>query len=158
MKLSIILGIIYLFISCKNENQKSEKFIGKWNDTEYIIPSKSFIEIKPNHTFYYRSYGCEWRSISKGSWKFYNDTIELTSGKIDTCYNSLPFMMCLKFGYNVKMTKTISNCNPKSDTDFSLFQKECFYLKNDTLIYINNKKLSCLDSVKIAYAKTLKVK
>ena len=65
-------------------------------------------------------------------------------------------MMCLKFGDNVKMTKTISNCNPETDTYFSSFNKERFYIKNDTLIYINSKKLNCLDSVKIAFAKTLK--
>lgn len=158
MKSTIILGLLLLFISCKNEKQKAEKFIRKWHDTEYIIPSKSFIEIKPDNTFYYRSAGCQWQSISKGSWKIYNDTIELTSGKIDTCYNSLPFMMCLKFGQNVEMTKTISNCNPESETEFALFNKERFYIKNDTLIYINSKKLECLDSVKIAFAKTLKIK
>ncbi len=158
MKTTIILGLVFLFASCKNESQKSELFIGKWHDTEYIIPSKSFIEIKPDNTFYYRSRGCQWGSISKGSWKIFNDTIELTSGKIDTCYNSLPFMLCLKFGQNVKMTKTIPNCIPENDTDFALFNKECFYIKNDTLIYINSKKLKCLDSVKIAFAKTLKIK
>lgn len=157
MKSLMVLVLILLMLSCKNAEDESKKFIGKWHDTEYIIPTEGFIEFKSDNTFYYRSDGCMWRSISKGSWKLYNDTIELNSGKIDTCYFTFPFVKCVELGELVKRGKTISDCSPEDDIDFLEFTNERFYLRNDTLIYSNSKNLKCLDSSKIMFAKTMKI-
>ena len=150
--------LILLMVSCSNAKDESKKFIGKWHDTEYIIPTEGFIEFKSDSTFYYRSDGCMWRSISKGSWKLYNDTIELNSGKIDTCYYTFPFVKCVELGELVKRGQTISDCAPEEGIDFLEFTNERFYLRNDTLIYSNSKNLKCLDSSKIMFAKTMKIK
>ncbi len=158
MKSILIFIFMTLVVSCENATDESKKFIGKWHDTEYSIPNTGFIEIKSDSTFYYRSAGCGWRSISKGSWKLYNDTIELSSGKIDTCYYTFPFVQCVEFGEFVKRGKTISDCSPEVGIDFLEFTNERFYLRNDTLMYSNDKNLKCLDSSKIMLAKTMKIK
>ena len=158
VKSLLILVLILLTVSCKNAEDESKKFVGKWHDTEYIIPTKGFIEIKSDSTFFYRIAGCGWRSISKGSWILYHDTIELISGKIDTCYYTFPFVKCVEVDELVKYGKTISNCSPEDGIDFREFTNERFYLRNDTLIYSNSKNLKCLDSSKIKFAKTRKIK
>ncbi len=94
----------------------------------------------------------------KGSWKLYNDTIELNSGKIDTSYYTFPFVKCVELGELVKRGQTISDCAPEEGIDFLEFTNERFYLRNDTLIYSNSKSLKCLDSSKIKFAKTIKIK
>ncbi|MGV8993357.1 MAG: hypothetical protein ACOH1O_04590 [Flavobacterium sp.] len=113
MKSILILVLILLMVSCRNAKDESKKFIGKWHDTEYIIPTEGFIEFKSDSTFYYRSDGCMWRSISKGSWKLYNDTIELNSGKIDTCYYTFPFVKCVELGELVKRDRQFLIVRPK---------------------------------------------
>lgn len=144
-----------LFLSCNNQGGKSNKFIGSWYDTDYIIPSNANIKINSNNTFNYKSRGCQWSVISKGEWKINGDSIELNSIRIDTCYSMYPFIECLTFGENLNKNaqKTIPNCVIKSDTHFAVFSKEIFYLKNDSLVYKLKVSSNCPNKMKIIYAK-----
>lgn len=147
-----------IFFSCNNQRKNSNKFIGTWYDTDYIIPSRAIIKINPNNTFNYKSRGCQWSVISKGKWEIKGDSIELNSTNIDTCYNMYPFIECISFGEysNKKIQKTIPNCVPKSDSYFAVFTKEMFYLKNDSLVYKLKASSNCPNKMKIIYAKTQK--
>lgn len=154
----IILFTILNFCSCKKAEDL--RFTKTWYDTEYIIPGKTYLIINKNFTFNYNSSGCQWETFSRGKWKIIGDTIELHSTKIDTCYNIFPFAHCIKFVEynNKKIETTIPNCNVKSDKDYTLFKKEKFYLKNDSLVYKQKRNSNCPDSLKIIFAKTEKKK
>lgn len=159
MKQIFYFLLLLSLVSCKESETVPNKFIGKWFDTEYIVPMKASIEIKSDSTFSYSSSSCQWKSLSKGSWKISKDTIELTSSKIDTCYRAFPFMHCLKFGQEVQTVMRIKGCEPEyNDTNFAIFKNEKFYLKNDSLIYVYRKDWECSDSIIIKYARTGKIK
>ena len=152
------LSIICL-ISCKKSEIPVSKFVGTWYDTEYIVPGKSSIIIKKDSSFYYKSAGCDWRVKSKGYWKIIGDSLELNSTTSDTCYRMFPFVECIPFGkYKGKDLLTIPNCHPKDYASFAIFNKEIFYIKNDSLIYKLKASSSCPDTLKIVYARTQKIR
>ncbi|KOP37445.1 MULTISPECIES: hypothetical protein [unclassified Flavobacterium] len=156
-----IFGIVLfaVFISCKKHDNLPNKFLGTWHDTEYIVPGKSSIKINTDSTFYYRSAGCDWRVFSKGKWRMIGDTIELNSTKIDTCYVAFPFADCIFFErQDKKPLLTIPNCEPDETKSFCLFTKEKFYIKNDSLVYRFKASSKCLDTLKIVFAKTQKLR
>ncbi|MBE8728332.1 hypothetical protein [Flavobacterium hungaricum] len=158
----LILGILFLFISCnkkhETETEIENKFVKTWYDTEYIIPGRSKLIIKKDSTFNYTSAGCDWRSFSKGKWKMSGDFIELTSTKVDTCYVVFPFLDCGFFDRkNKERLLTIPNCEPKGNSDFCFFNKEKFYLKNDSLVCKIKPESKCPDTLKIVFAKTPKI-
>ncbi|MFD1604312.1 hypothetical protein ACFSJW_24820 [Flavobacterium artemisiae] len=156
----LTLAILFLFISCnkKTESEIENKFVKTWYDTQYIVPGRSELIVKKDSTFNYTSAGCDWRVFSKGKWKIKGDSIELTSSKIDTCYMAFPFIDC---GFYERKDKermvTIPNCKPDTGSDFCLFTKETFYLRNDSLIY-KIKDSKCPDSLRIEFAKTPKIR
>lgn len=158
MKFSIFIIIAFCLLSC--EKKADERFTKTWYDTEYKIPEKSTLKIKSDFTFRYNARGCDWHTISKGKWKVIGDTIELNSISIDTCYNVFPFAECLKFGENNnrKIRTTILNCNAESGKVYTIFNKEKFYLKNDSLVYRQKANSNCTESLKIVFAKTEKIK
>lgn len=87
------------------------------------------------------------------------DSIELNSTTSDTCYRMFPFVECIPFGkYKGKNLLTIPNCNPKDDASFAIFNKEIFYIKNDSLVYKLKASSNCSDTLKIAYARTQKIR
>ncbi|WP_264550811.1 hypothetical protein [Flavobacterium sp. N2038] len=148
-------------ISCKKVETPPNKFLGTWYDTEYIVPGKSSIRINSDSTFNYRSRGCDWGAFSKGKWKMIGDSIELSSTKIDTCYVVFPFADCAFFDRKDKASLpllTISNCEPDGTKSFCLFTKEIFYIKNDSLLYRLKISSKCPDTLKIAFAKTQKIR
>lgn len=152
----ILLGFIILLFSC-GEKDNSNEFVGKWYDTEYRIPGRAYIDLKQDNTFYYKSVNCGWRTISKGKWTIENDTIELISVKTDSCYTMHPFVECLKFGDTSKTVRTILNCEPiNNSASYAWFDRDQFYLRNDTLVFINRKKLECIDAVGIKFSKNKK--
>lgn len=158
LKLYIFLFVIFAFQSCKKK--ADERFVRTWHDTEYIIPGHSTLNINSNFTFNYKAAGCQWRCFSKGKWNVIGDTIELNSIVSDTCYNMFPFAECLKFGayVNKKTPTTIRNCTAENDMEFTIFNREKFYLKNDSLVYIQKTNSNCTDSIKIVFAKTEKIR
>ena len=157
-RILIFLSIISL-ISCRKSETPVSKFVGSWHDTEYIVPGKSSIIIKKDSSFYYRSAGCDWRVKSKGNWKIIGDSIELSSTTSDTCYRMFPFVECIPFEkYKGKDLLTIPNCNPKSNGSFAIFNKEIFYIKNDSLIYKLKANSNCPETLTIVYARTQKIR
>jgi hypothetical protein len=150
--------LAFFLLSC--ERKADERFTKTWYDTEYRIPGKSTLKIKSDFTFRYNARGCDWHTISKGKWKVIGDTIELNSVGIDTCYNMFPFAECLKFGENInrKIQTTIPNCSTESGKVYTIFNKEKFYFKNDSLVYIRNANSNCTELLKIVFAKTEKIK
>ena len=127
---------------------------------QLLYSRKTTLKINSDFTFNYNSQGCQWKTISKGKWKVIGDTIELNSTNIVTCYNMFPFAECIKFKEyeNKKILTTIPNCSSESETDFSIFNKEKFFLKNDSLIYIKKSNSLCPNSFKIVFSKTEKKK
>ena len=157
-KFFIIIAFISFFQSC--EKKADERFVRTWHDTEYIIPGHSTLKINSNFTFNYKARGCQWQCFSKGKWNVIGDTLELNSILSDTCYNMFPFAECIKFGdyENKKIRTTIKNCTAEDDREFTIFEKEKFYLKNDSLIYIKKTNSNCTDSIRIIFAKTEKIR
>jgi hypothetical protein len=158
LKFCIFVILILIFQACKMK--ADDRFTKTWYDTEYIVPGRTTIEIKNDSTFKYRAAGCMWRSISKGKWKVFGDTIELNSTSIDTCYNMFPFADCPKFGeyYDKKKRTTILNCTAENETVYTVFKDEKFYFKNDSLIYRQNANSNCQDSLRIVFSKTEKIR
>lgn len=153
----LIVFLIVCLISCKKSESLPSKFIGTWYDTEYVVPSLTILKIKADSTFLCTSGACTWQGFSQGKWKIVGDSIELNSIKSDTCYTMLPFVHCDPFEKR-KDSLTISNCNPKYVGDFLVFNKERFYLKNDSLVYKLKRSSKCPDSLRIVFAKTQKIK
>ena len=153
-KFFIIIAFISFFQSCKKK--ADEKFVRTWHDTEYIILGKTTLKINPDFTFNYSASGCMWRCFSKGKWNVNKDTLELNSTSIDTCYNMFPFADCPKFGKNKKIITTVANCTAETETAFIIFKREKFYLKNDSLVYMQNKKSNC-PPIQMKFAKTEKI-
>ena len=155
MKPYIFLFVIFAFQSCKKK--ADERFVRTWHDTENIIPGRSTLNINSNFTFSYNAIGCQWRNISKGKWNVIGDTLELNSLVSDTCYNMSPFADYVKFGDNIERQTTIKNCTAETETGFTIFKNEKFYLKNDSLVYIQRKNSNC-SKIEIKFAKTEKNK
>lgn len=156
IKISILL-LLLGFISCQKKEIPENKFIGTWYDTEYVVPSLTVIKIKADSTFSCSSGACTWQGFSRGKWKIIGDSIELNSIKSDTCYRMLPFVHCNPFEKR-KDTVTISNCTSKENSDFLIFEKERFYIKNDSLVYKLKPSSQCPDTLKIVFAKTKKIR
>ena len=155
LKLCIFLLTIIALQSCKEK--ADEKFTKTWYDTEYIIPGRTTLKINPDFTFNYSATGCMWRCLSKGKWNLNKDTLEFNSTTSDTCYNMFPFADCPKFGENKKFITTIANCTAETETVFIIFKNEKFYLKNDSLVYIQKKKSDC-PPIEMKFAKTEKIR
>jgi hypothetical protein len=153
----LLVILLFGFQSCKKK--ADERFTKTWYDTEYIIPGRTTLEIKSNFTFSYRAAGCQWRCFSRGNWKVIGDTIELNSVVSDTCYNMFPFAECVKFGAyaNKKIPTTVPNCTAETGEEFTLFRKDKFYLKKDSLVYIEKPNQDC-PSIEIKFAKTEKIR
>jgi hypothetical protein len=160
MKLKFCIFVILIFAFQACEKKADNRFTKTWYDTEYRTPGRTTMQVNKDSTFNYRAAGCMWRSISKGNWKVFGDTIELNSTSIDTCYNMFPFADCPKYGtyYEKKILSTIPNCIAESETDYIIFKKEKFYLKNDSLIYVRKANSNCPTSLSIVFAKTEKKK
>lgn len=158
MKLKFFIFFIATFTFQACEKKADERFAKNWYDTEYIIPGKKILTINSDFTFKYNARGCEWHSISKGKWSVRGDTIELNSTRIDTCYHMFPFAECITFGAysNKKIPTTIPNCTAESGTDYTFFNKEKFYIQNDSLVYKLKANSNCSDALKIVFAKTEK--
>jgi hypothetical protein len=155
MKLKFCIFIISIFTFQACEKKADERFVKTWYDTEYIIRGRTILPINSDFTFKYNARGCEWHTILKGKWSFIGDTTELNSTRIDTSYNMFPFAEYIKFGEynNKKIPTTIPNCTAESGTDYTLFNKEKFYLKNDSLVYKRKANSNCSDSLRIVFAK-----
>ncbi|MHC0443037.1 hypothetical protein [Flavobacterium sp. 3-210] len=148
-------------ISCKKTENPPNKFLGTWYDTEYIVPGKSSIKINADSTFNYRGAGCDWTVFSNGKWQMIEDSIELSSIKIDTCYVITPFVDCTFFDRKGKAPLpllTMPNCEPDQGKSFCLFTKEIFYIKNDSLFYKIKPQSKCSDTLKIMFSKTKKIR
>ncbi|TDO97127.1 hypothetical protein [Flavobacterium sp. 245] len=158
MKIKISILVLFLaLISCKKAESPPNRFIGTWYDTEYVVPSLTRITIKKDSTFSCISGACTWQGFSQGKWKIVGDSIELNSTKSDTCYRMLPFVDCNPFEKR-KDLLTIPNCSPEQRSDFLIFDKERFYVKNDSLVYKLKKSSKCPDTLKIVFARTQKIR
>ena len=159
MKIKPYLLLILVFASQACKKKADERFTKTWHDTEYRVPGRTTLKFNPNFTFNYSAAGCEWRSFSKGKWNVIGDTIELNSISSDTCYNMFPFAECIKFGAyaNKKIPTTVPNCTAETGEDFTLFRKEKFYLKKDSLVYIQKPNSNC-PPIEIKFAQTEKIK
>lgn len=160
MKLKFCIFFISTFTVQACEKKADERFTKNWYDTAYIIPGRTILAINPDYTFTYNARGCEWHTISKGIWSVTGDTIELNSALIDTCYYMFPFAECIKFGefYNKKIPTTIPNCASESGTNYTFFNKDKFYIKNDSLLYKRKANSNYSDSLRIVFAETEKTK
>ena len=150
--------LLICLISCKKPVKPVNKFVGTWYDTEYVVPNLSKLKIKADSTFSYTSGACTWQGFSRGKWKMIGDSIELNSIKSDTCYRMFPLLNCAPFEKRTKDLVTIPNCNSNAKEDFLIFSKEKFYIKNDSLILKIKPSSKCPDTLKIAFARTEKIR
>jgi hypothetical protein len=151
--------LLICLISCKKAEVPVNKFVGTWYDTQYVIPNLSVFKINIDSIFSYTSGACNWKGFSKGKWKMVGDSIELNSINSDTCYAMFPFMDCVRFENPRKeIIITNPNCKVNGNADFLIFSHEKFYIKNDSLILKIKPSSKCPDTLKIAFAKTQKIR
>lgn len=158
MKIKLFTFFLFIcLISCQKKEIQENKFIGTWYDTEYVVPSLTIMKIKADSTFSCTMGACTWQGFSQGKWKIIGDSIELNSIKSDTCYRTLAFVHCDPFEKR-KDSLTISNCNPNERADFLIFEKERFYIKNDSLVYKLKRSSKCPNTLKIVFTRTQKIR
>ncbi len=163
MKKYLFLLYIFLtlFSSCKKELPKkleNSNFVRTWFDTVQGMPYRAKLIIKKNKTFEYSSHSCQSGSKSIGIWMIENDTIILNSTKPKNCLFQHPFGIICDFDKVIKNNKTIKNCEPSGrESDYEIFENEKFYIKNDTLIHVNEKNVTCT-KLRIAFSRIEKVK
>jgi hypothetical protein len=159
MKIRISILLLFLGLSsCEKKEIQENKFIGTWYDTEYVVPNLTIIKIKTDSTFSCTSGACAWQGFSYGKWKMIGDSLELNSVKIDTCYDVSTFIDCHFFDKNSEPIMTIPGCKPDTPGSYIFFDKEKFYIKNDSLVYKLKSSSGCPDTLKIAFAKTQKTR
>ena len=141
--------LLILLSSCNKPLPKKEenpKFVRTWYDSIHGIPFRAKLNIKANKTFEYLSSACESGTESNGTWKIESDTIILKSIKPKGCRFQHPFGLCLVVGdksYS-ENNKTIKGCEPNGgDSSYEIFENEKFYIRNDSLIYVNKENHSC---------------
>jgi len=159
--LFLIFILLILFSSCKKKLPKkieNLKFVRTWYDTVQGMPYGAKLIIKQNKTFEYSSHSCQSGSKSNGIWKIEKDTIFLNSIKPKNCLFQHPFGIICNFDELDKNNKTIKNCEPSErEADYEIFKDEKFYIRNDTLIHVNKKDVTCT-KVKIAFSKKEKIR
>ncbi|MFH6998903.1 hypothetical protein ACHRVZ_13275 [Flavobacterium sp. FlaQc-57] len=153
---TLSLAILVFSISCKKTESLPKNFTGAWYDTGYEAQNKTTLMILPDNTFLYNGGSSSWTGFSNGTWKMIGDTIELSSAKMEDCYNVLPFSDCSSSDKNSKILTTIPGCVPDMDMSFVAIDKEKFYIKNDSLIYKRKTGSKCLNALKITFARTPK--
>lgn len=155
---TLSLAILIFSISCKKTENTPKNFAGTWYDTGYEAENKTILNILPDKTFLYNGGSSSWTGFSNGTWKMIGDTIELSSAKMEDCYNVFPFSDCSSADKNSKVLTTIPGCVPDMDMSFVTIDKEKFYIKNDSLIYIRKTTIKCPNRFKISFTKTPKSK
>lgn len=155
---TLSLAILIFSISCKNIESVPKNFAGTWYDTGYEDQNKTILKILPNNTFLYNGGSSSWTGFSNGTWKMIGDTIELSSAKMEDCYNAFPFSDCSSADKNSKGLTTIPGCVPDMDMSFVTIDKERFYIKNDSLIYKSKTGSKCANRLKISFSRTPKSK
>jgi len=136
MKLQRIffITIILCLFSCKKEDKPSV-FINEWKSTKKPWPYFAKLDIKSDSTFSFFGGACTSKFHSSGKWKIINDTLILSSNKIDDKYCTEDFNDNCKEIHFVKPGDPII---PKKECEDSqnpniIFRNEKFYIKNDTL-------------------------
>lgn len=155
---TLSLLVLIFSISCKKTESTPKNFVGTWYDTGFKAGNKTTLKILDNNTFLYNGGSSDWTGFSNGSWKMIGDTIELSSAKMEECYNVSPFSDCDFSNEKNKVLTTIPGCVPDMDMSYVIIDKEQFYIKNDSLIYKRKKFAKCPNRFKISFAKTPKTK
>jgi hypothetical protein len=152
MKKNILFILILIFsMSCKNCDETKDNEPIKQCDSLYVntwfmivrqYPYSSKLFIYDNYSFRYEfsslSYG-----FSQGNWHVDSPFIVLNSFQIDTCmYFSRFGEECIPIdGFNdvdkVLKATTIDGCTPLTQISYVVFEKDSFYLSNDTMFYFN---------------------
>lgn len=154
-KILILFLCLNYLTGCKIINiSNSDKYIGIWHSVENPVMTSSTLKLKKDGTFYYHL-DTEWsEGLSRGNWKKVRTGIELTSDEIDTCYYVKEFGNdFIDITDSVKLSErktTIENCIPANKSKkYVYFQKDVFYLKNDSLFHISepNKDIPFLLNV-----------
>ena len=153
-----LLTILSILLSSCNKplpkKEENPKFVRTWYDTVHGMPLKERLNINADKTFEYTSRACESGSESNGTWKIENDTIILKSIKPKGCRFQHRFGLCIVVGDKsyIENNKTIKDCEPSGrDSSYEIFENEKFYIRNDTLIYINKENDPCPE-LKIAFS------
>ena len=156
--LKIILTIVLFsfFLICCESKKKSE-FTGIYEikqSSDSILFSTATLKIENDNNYEYKGNDLEMNKsfFSNGTWKIKNDTLILTTNKIEDCYyiKETISMQCENFSnddYPSIITKpyiesnlTIKNCKPKNSNIFyTNLNDEKFYFKNGKLIYLKRK-------------------
>lgn len=155
---TLILAILIFSISLKKTESSPKNFAGTWFDTGYEPENKTTLKILPDNTFLYNGGSSSSTGFSNGTWKMIQDTIELSTVKMEDCYTVFPFSDCSSTDKKSKGLTTIPGCVPDMDMSYVTFDKEKFYIKNDSLIYKNKIGSKCPNRLKISFSRTSKSK
>ncbi|MFZ5940552.1 MAG: hypothetical protein ACOYXB_08255 [Bacteroidota bacterium] len=142
----IISLLILLGSELSGQNNDNESFFtGTWHSTKKPFPYGADIEILPDHTFHFRVGACTFRSFSEGSWKIIDSILILDSYALDSCMLANYFgFECIPVDSFPEPVSTIPGCIPEySGMEYTIFDDEKFFFKDDTLRHIIRKKNTC---------------
>lgn len=160
-----IVGILIIFISCQNIDNKgvveslgaidneSNEFIGKWVSVDNVIPKNAILWIKEDNTFKYEFKAGLSSGFSNGKWVLDSTFIVLNSNEIDTClYSTLFKRDCAPISDRKSVeelvTTTQKGCNPEKYVIYVRFVQDSFYIHNDTLVFVQKEQYPYLKSNK----------
>jgi hypothetical protein len=144
---NISSNIIILFIliqlgclSCKQaSNTKVEDFVKAWQSVENPLFFKATLSIKEDGTFRYSQNTELCKGFSNGNWIFENYYLVLTSERPDSCFYITEYgdeWTIVSDSVLVEgMNTTIKGCIPDNCVEFIKFEKDSFYIKNDSLFH-----------------------
>ena len=118
------------------------------------------LEIHKNKTFEYYGGACSASFKSSGTWTERNDTLILNSSKTTECLHENEFgVICQTTDQIIKNRDrtTIKGCDPKMDISYEKFINERFFIRNDTLIYVNKRNNPCPE-LKVEFSAKKKVR
>jgi hypothetical protein len=152
MKALLNLFLVSLFIvSCNSRSPMDpttpapiNPYTGEWKSVERFYPYSSTLTMNDDRTFQFQYGACMDFGFSTGIWETTDKGIVLNSQNIDRCmYTRMFGVNCQSFilGDSSQWTEylsstTLENCEPKSETNYVIFDAEEFCLEGNTLKHI----------------------
>lgn len=131
--------------------QNNKKY-GKWKVERYT-DNIGYLTILPNNKFTFYEKTSERESLSEGNWTIKNNLLILNSVIPKTCLYVRYFScLCPEILARMKMipVTTKDNCKLKIQTKFFIeFMNEKFLIKENSLIYLNQKDAHCENKQKL---------
>ncbi len=138
LRVAIFLSLVCL--SCKQAtNTNAEEFVKKWQSVENPLLFKAALSIKEDGTFSYTQNTELGKGFSIGDWVIESSYLILSSEKPDSCYYITEYgdewSIVSDSVLDEGMNTTIKGCVPDNYIEYVVFEKDSFYIRNDSLFH-----------------------